>query len=1536
MPYPERPTLNGKGGFDMFYLNKRIIPLSQESGLSLIELIVAVAIMGVLVIGAITYHTAAYKSTTLNQDRAFCIQKSIQLINELRERTAGTDTAASLAPYDQVIEDANGNILNSFYSPVLSLQLEQNLAIAPNAPADPLSGNINTGNGWKFQRQIDVRRFDYSQPVSSEEPMMVTVRCFYSNPSNPSQGGLPLAETTSVMRKMGNSLPTSQTFDLYVLAVDTVPGWWVSLGNLRPIINTAVNQLQASNPGLNYRMHYITRSAFGRDKSYTPFLNTPASYDSVFNYPAVLTNPYSPIEPAYYYPGLLETTPGSPEFEYYRAAFLNQGKINPGRVVNIAGVGNVGIPNSNVTGYTGGNVPLANVAGIVRAGLLYDPQDPPNTLGANLDDDHYLVVRYALADYFNHAVRYPEELTEYCMRKYGNLPQRNPNKNNIWDCLPADTSSAAPFTLPTGMTYADFVQRYTEPTMEPSLRLLLEQLYQDPASYQNILILNAHGEMLPVPPMRNYSDPAKNPNPGGTNTDPTVSGFPGVRVVTHPEQLEYQNGSDVVLRVYSYVTPETMASTLVGCNNALPQYGPTAILDSDCDPTTANTANKDNEVPIVVRISGVNFSGYNITSGTGVTGTGNIEVRRIRGNPGAGYSGWGSAPTSEAAEGAGSMWYEAFHCCPLNSGPDLIVLLYNSPLRHDLAASPGASPPYTTAVGSANTGLPSTRRLYGMEYIPAFTGDPANLAANPNYDLSSVSSSNYKNTARWTITLLNTGGVLDNQQLTIETRIAPRRVTGEADSTYITRALYLGYDPANPYSYIPDLPAGAVVGSAGLYMSGGTYDFVTANNVPSDVSRTYTWLANINCTSGTTGCNIPTSTGRAGQTGMEGLDFPVNGFRAPFTERFQFMGDPRHSPYWDVKADHRYNWYFVDDATMPGAPYDVAPYNTAAGRNSPLNSNGFAGFTPNASDGWSNGSGGTSNPGKLPFDYPRFAEVYRMGILKSRSIFNSITGWGFFYTDPGSAIGGDKLWLVSYNTVWTDAVRVPLNPFRNRNNIAPAAAKEGNNTYNTGSNFIDLDEIAGSHGNWTTNGPYGRTRVLTQWAGTGSWYAKPWLGEIYPDITNSTNYYAAANIGWKTRGNLPTSIFNQDTEEVAYLGYNATRSNENNGPPSFFNSVTLYNHNPTAITTNQTAIGVAMTKAIKSTINFSINAQRPFQIHDTSSTPPENGAAPYNTSNLRTTVSLFAPFYCAGGTPPNPPTPGVPSTCGGSNPPSNTRMGSALLQVRQDPDFNPAGASTSSSLDANTNAPNSNDLFGYFVMNGLQPAGVSNPETLLTTVNLSTLTYGFMLTGQPTHPVTGAALPLNPATGTPWNSIRQLPRVEVVGPDPGNQAALTSPSSLTIQWNITWRRWDGLPYTPAYQTNFAEKTPLYYVLMYSDGGPWRYVIGDNDLVPTPPDDWTSRAALPVQDGGKYTPSMGPNKIHFICEGANTPDCPGDFATMNTTVLQRQYTWNVSGLNLNLGGSNNPPGQTYTIRVVVHRKNIYNHFAYHDLQFVLRP
>ncbi|MCI0528465.1 MAG: hypothetical protein L0Y56_13580, partial [Nitrospira sp.] len=435
-----------------------------------------------------------------------------------------------------------------------------------------------------------------------------------------------------------------------------------------------------------------------------------------------------------------------------------------------------------------------------------------------------------------------------------------------------------------------------------------------------------------------------------------------------------------------------------------------------------------------------------------------------------------------------------------------------------------------------------------------------------------------------------------------------------------------------------------------------------------------------------------------------------------------------------------------------------------------------------------------------------------------------------------------------------------------------------------------------------------------------AWYAKTWLGEIYPDVLGGINMYDHEDgpnflwqrRGWRWRGNLPTvvsgglapstNIFKMDTEDQTYLSYDGSRGTQSESPISFFNNTEKFNHTSWSNqSTYQTCRGSEMTSAFHFSAKDSIITARPFKVNQGGGTPSEFVQAPYNTPFVRPQVTLFSPYYYENTT-----------ACGATSFPN--MLGSAMYQSRLDP--------------AN-NGLDGDDLFGYFVINGLAPANESdpaladNPNDFLTKFNMVSMNYGFMQTGQSKNPATGANLPKN-AQGVSYNSIRQLPRVEIIGPDPGDVDLLTDPSSLDVQWKISWRRWDGQLYTPDYAPDFCEKTSsLYFIPMYStDGVNWRYVKNDAGVPRGPaPDDWRSRAPLPRVNGGKYDVAAAVpfNQEHFTLE---------DAASNNICNLNYVYkqVWNTASLDRD---------KDYILRLVVYRKDVYNHFAYHDLRIRIR-
>ena len=73
-----------------------------------------------------------------------------------------------------------------------------------------------------------------------------------------------------MIRTAAGNFPPTQVYDVYALAIENVPGWWVYMANLIPFVQNAVQNVQARNPGLELRVHWITELSYGRDMQYRP------------------------------------------------------------------------------------------------------------------------------------------------------------------------------------------------------------------------------------------------------------------------------------------------------------------------------------------------------------------------------------------------------------------------------------------------------------------------------------------------------------------------------------------------------------------------------------------------------------------------------------------------------------------------------------------------------------------------------------------------------------------------------------------------------------------------------------------------------------------------------------------------------------------------------------------------------------------------------------------------------------------------------------------------------------------------------------------------------------------------------------------------------------------------------------------------------------------------------------------------------------------------------------------------------------------
>lgn len=266
---------------------------------------------------------------------------------------------------------------------------------------------------------------------------------------------------------------------------------------------------------------------------------------------------------------------------------------------------------------------------------------------------------YTVADQFNHGMRYPDELAKY----------------------KAVTAAAA---------------ASNSPIPEISYRMLLEGMNSSPQSFTNAILMNLHGELLPLPPMRNYSDAAKSPTAN-----------PNVRLVTHPELLYYPTAgtADVKLRVYAY-------------------------YDGLTDPTALNTVYPD---PQTLAYASIFLPDINLAPAA-------VTAVAIRGSSTVNYA------TSNLTSGAAAVNGMSLTVTnPVSGGvTGTLINLVNTPLRHPLKAGAG--------------GVSTANRLYNLEYVPSSPENTTAVANITGYtftaqSLTDTSDSHVKNTARWIITL---------------------------------------------------------------------------------------------------------------------------------------------------------------------------------------------------------------------------------------------------------------------------------------------------------------------------------------------------------------------------------------------------------------------------------------------------------------------------------------------------------------------------------------------------------------------------------------------------------------------------------------------------------------------------------------------------------------------------------------------------------------------------------------------------------------
>jgi hypothetical protein len=641
-------------------MNSHRAPGHGQHGFSFAELAFGLLILGIAATVLVNHLTVNYQSTALERDRVFAYSKAQAILAEIQGYVDRGEIAAAVdldtlddgiihRPTLTITKDATGNLV---------------------LPDHVLSGNTQRNNEWLWSRRITVMPF---QGQNNRNVRYVTVHIFKRDYTG---RDLHVADLSSVINSSGAAFPTTQVFDMYLLAVENIPGWWVYMDSIRPFMESTITDLETRNPGLSIRTHWITKASYGRNQAYRPYVNDAA--DSNQDIPEV-----------YYYPGRM---PGGSASTFYYVPDNFRAHVN--------------LDGNDLNGY-----------------------DP--------DLNKY---PYALADFWNHAMRYPDEVAFHTARVAA-IEQREA-------AIAAARAASAP--PPPALT---------DMSKEPTLRMFLEDLNTNPAKYRNALIVNLHGELLPMPPLHNSSDPAREPG-----------AFPDVRVVTHPEELYTLHNNvttnPVRLRVYAF-TSNAANYTAAGKPPLLGAPIAVEIMGVDLRSTPPSTH------PIVAPAVLVE----NLKGGVLLGGVPNSNVY----GPFAASKWESSPPSNPLPPVSNEMYYRVEYVDVPGQEKFSRILLFNTPV-------------VCTQVGTQGLFPNERSRLYQMEYVPSCCEAARDFSRNL-----SIVGDGPKNTARWRITLPSQ---LFTNQMFVKNDGNHYNPSGDVLLRVRTR-IWTGANPANSGTFWP-------------------------------------------------------------------------------------------------------------------------------------------------------------------------------------------------------------------------------------------------------------------------------------------------------------------------------------------------------------------------------------------------------------------------------------------------------------------------------------------------------------------------------------------------------------------------------------------------------------------------------------------------------------------------------------------------------------------------------------------------------------
>jgi type II secretory pathway pseudopilin PulG len=447
--------------------------IRQKTFFTLIEIMVATAIIGTMVLSIAEFMSSQQRYINHNKEKKFALLKANQILNELRTFIEDSgETSGHADTLDRLTNLKPHPLLTIMPMPELS-QSDYKIVLSNNLKMNESDAHLRS---WKYLRTIQVA------PIGIGGTRQITVKIYRGSdfndfPANDLKTPLtgvayprPIISLITVLPTIGDiDFEAQQVYDYYNIAIENIPGWWVHMGQLLPVAQGALDYVDSVNDGMTIRNHWITKLGYGRDKFYAPYLN-------------IVNDTYQEVDNAYFYPGKLPNGFGKPE--YYVPSLMKchmQSDVNsPTTAI------------SYINGYQ---------AFFTSELLALDPA------AVSTAWNQYNPYPYAPADYLNNPMRYPDMKKLYELRNYEakrawyhkNI-DRNPEKNPGLNEISREDN-------PDFANVEDYFTRLGTGEEMP-WALLLDELSMNPEKFRNSIFLNLHGELLPMPTVRNYSDAA--------------------------------------------------------------------------------------------------------------------------------------------------------------------------------------------------------------------------------------------------------------------------------------------------------------------------------------------------------------------------------------------------------------------------------------------------------------------------------------------------------------------------------------------------------------------------------------------------------------------------------------------------------------------------------------------------------------------------------------------------------------------------------------------------------------------------------------------------------------------------------------------------------------------------------------------------------------------------------------------------------------------------------------------------------------------